>query len=349
MYQAGRYVDAVRYFRVVRFGTLGDAARQSEVLARLALAEEAAGQKEAVTATLQRFVSMQERLGGFDATSLEPDLRAKFQALVFREIRRDRIAQNPELAYAFGLSSVKPPPRPTATPAPRVAAVPSPESAEVAPQSAARSRRVLRSRPARRPRRRERPPSFPSPGAAIIPTPPTAAAAAVPPPAPPTATAIVPTATAIVPSATAIVPTATWTPIPPTRTWTPPPPTPTDTPLPPTATHTVDFSADLDPVAHVDCRRRRRRRSLLRVRSRRAAPRRRRDGVVHPVAHLHRVAHADARPADGNVHVLTLAHVSASRTFTPSRTWTPPATSTFHPVSNLSPSLTSTPVPRRPH
>src|SRR5262249_59965134 len=102
----------------------------------LALAEDAAGQKDARTATLQRFVSLQERYGGYDPSSLEPDLRSKFQALVLKEIRRDRLMQSPDLAYQFGLSSVKPPPRPTATPAPRIAALPTPPAA-AEPQSSA--------------------------------------------------------------------------------------------------------------------------------------------------------------------------------------------------------------------
>jgi len=128
MYRAGRYVDAVRAFRVVRFATMESPALQSEVLARLALAEDAAGQAEPRTATLQRFVSLQERLGGYDPDSLEPDLRARFKELVLREVRRERLAQNPDLAYAFGLTNVKPPPRPTPTSVPRIAALPTPEA-----------------------------------------------------------------------------------------------------------------------------------------------------------------------------------------------------------------------------
>src|SRR5262249_58597575 len=100
-----------------------------------ALAEDAAGQKDARTATLQRFVSLQERYGGYDPSSLEPDLRSKFQALVLKEIRRDRLMQNPHLPYQFRLSSVEPPPRPTATPTPPHRAPPTPPAAAGPPHS----------------------------------------------------------------------------------------------------------------------------------------------------------------------------------------------------------------------
>ena len=213
MYRAGKFTEAARYFRVVRFASLETPELQSEVLARLALAEEAAGQKDARTATLQRFVSLQERLGGYEPNSLEPDLRAKFQELVLREVRRERLTQSPELAYEFGLSNVKPPPRPTPTPVPRVAALPTPAAGEPQPgtEPAAPAPGVPQGVPQAAPQSPTSAPApppaaaVPSPAAPAAPTPfPAATAGPAPVPPPPTATAI--------PQAP-----------PPTQTWTPPP------------------------------------------------------------------------------------------------------------------------------
>jgi len=54
-YRAGRFAEAAGYLRIARFSSLENPPLYLQVLARLALAEDAAGQPEARDTTLDRF------------------------------------------------------------------------------------------------------------------------------------------------------------------------------------------------------------------------------------------------------------------------------------------------------
>ncbi|MFY9550012.1 MAG: hypothetical protein WAU32_02580, partial [Thermoanaerobaculia bacterium] len=139
-YEQKRYANAVRDLRVVRFMTLSDPTLHLEVLARLALAEDGAGFKADLDKTLQRFLEVEERFGAYQASSLEPDLAAHFQALLLARHGRERIVQDPNLAAELGLIprdrvtpqtiTTAPPAPPTPTP-PLPTAVPTAGTVEV--------------------------------------------------------------------------------------------------------------------------------------------------------------------------------------------------------------------------
>src|SRR5262245_18864962 len=64
-YRDRRFVDAVQEFRVARFMTLHDPPVHEETLARLVLAEEAAGMKAERDQTLQRFIEAEDKFEAF--------------------------------------------------------------------------------------------------------------------------------------------------------------------------------------------------------------------------------------------------------------------------------------------
>ncbi len=155
-YRAGKYSLAARDLRIARFLSLETPGRHLEIIARLAVAEDASATPSARDASLDRFLAVEARFPEYEAASLEPDVRQRFQALVLKRFPRERILAIPALAEELGLipmttSSRRPSPRATATPVPPAPTEtrPAPPAAEAA--AAARPRR--RARP-RRPRRR---------------------------------------------------------------------------------------------------------------------------------------------------------------------------------------------------
>ena len=107
-FRAGNFAEAVQQLRAARFLTLDNPPRHLEVLARLALAEDAAKMTAARDGTLERFYEAERRLGAFAAASLEPDLRARFLALAEGHLGRQRIMDVPTLAAEFGFIPVRP-------------------------------------------------------------------------------------------------------------------------------------------------------------------------------------------------------------------------------------------------
>jgi len=69
-YAAHRTADAVEAFRVASFGLLEEPVLLSEALARLALAQRAAGRDADVKATIARFTELEERYPDVDNVNL---------------------------------------------------------------------------------------------------------------------------------------------------------------------------------------------------------------------------------------------------------------------------------------
>ena len=97
-YRAGLYPLAARDLRVARFMSIENPARHLEVLARLAIAEDAGREIPARDATLERFYDVERRFGAFAASALEPDLRERFRQIAEGRIGRARILEVPTLA-----------------------------------------------------------------------------------------------------------------------------------------------------------------------------------------------------------------------------------------------------------
>jgi len=234
----GQYREAAKYLRLARFLSLEDPKLHLEILARLALAEDAAKTSDARDRTLDRFFEVESRFGAFESASLEPDVRQGFSALLQRRYSRPQILELPTLAAEIGLIAARPTRPPTPTAVPRTAA-----ASEAAPPAQTPTRAAEAGRPVASP---SAIPSVPTPTApAPTPIPPspthvptptaTQIPTAIPPtPAPSTPTPPPPTAT----HTSTHTPTRTATALP-TLSATRIPPTHTLTPLPPTATHTM--------------------------------------------------------------------------------------------------------------
>src|SRR5262245_11387008 len=117
-YRAGKYAEAVSDFRLARFSSLEDPARHLEVLARLALAEDAAAQGQARDTTLDRFRDAERRYKAFQLDSLDADLRGPFVALFVKRFGREQAEALPSLSEALPPAGPTTPGRRTPTPAP---------------------------------------------------------------------------------------------------------------------------------------------------------------------------------------------------------------------------------------
>jgi TonB family protein len=235
-YATGQYALAVRDLRIARFFALDRPGRYLEILARLALAEDAAGMAPERDVTLQRFVSVEAGLEVFDAGSLEAPLLERFRTLALGRVGRERLMAVPSLAEQLGMI----PQRPTKVP----------PSATIEPPASAPTRTPIAGET-------EASTAAETPTAAAGPEP-TDTPWPSPPPVPTRTPTAVPTGTATsLPSRTATssplpVPSATRTatarPIP-TQTDTQ---TPTRTPAPsprPTATHLPTVTSTNTPMA----------------------------------------------------------------------------------------------------
>ena len=96
-YQRRNFIEAIDQFRVAAFGSLDRPDRLSDCLARLALAQVAAGQSAETDETLGRFVEVERRFGAYGKTTLEPDIRADFQALLIRSVPAATLSAVPSL------------------------------------------------------------------------------------------------------------------------------------------------------------------------------------------------------------------------------------------------------------
>ena len=97
-YQRRNFIDAIDQFRVAAFGFLDRPDRLSECLARLVLAEAAAGRDAEVVDSLNRFLDVERRFGVYAKTGLEPEARANFQGILLRRVPAATLAGIPSLA-----------------------------------------------------------------------------------------------------------------------------------------------------------------------------------------------------------------------------------------------------------
>lgn len=130
---AGRPYEAIDDLKIAAFGFLDQPSLLLEGLARLALAQAAAGQVEAADATMRRFGEVESRFKGWSQVDLEPEARAAFVTLAGRRLGRSTPA--PTLAPTVistptAISTPVPTAAPTATPTPTraVSVTPTPTS-----------------------------------------------------------------------------------------------------------------------------------------------------------------------------------------------------------------------------
>lgn len=139
---AGRHFEAIDDFRIASFGFLDQPALLMEGLARLALAQEAAGKQADAEATLRRLVEIEKRFSGWAQADLEPETRAAFMALLSKRLG----PATPNVLTAPVAPPATPTPVPTRIPTPvpapappvaEVAAPVSPVATEAAPRTGA--------------------------------------------------------------------------------------------------------------------------------------------------------------------------------------------------------------------
>ncbi len=97
-YRQKRALEAVDQLRIAAFGFLNTPPLLSESLARLALAQAAAGRPADVEVTLSRFLEVERRFSPYAQVKLEPDVRAEFQSLLLRRVPQASLLSLPGLA-----------------------------------------------------------------------------------------------------------------------------------------------------------------------------------------------------------------------------------------------------------
>ncbi|MGH9366287.1 MAG: hypothetical protein ACRD3M_01275, partial [Thermoanaerobaculia bacterium] len=97
-YRAKRFLDAADELRIACFGFLERPPLLSEGLARLALAQAAAGRMADVDATLNRFIDIERRFATYGKLKLEPDIEADFRSLLLRRVKPETLLSLSSLA-----------------------------------------------------------------------------------------------------------------------------------------------------------------------------------------------------------------------------------------------------------
>lgn len=101
-YREKRFREAGDNFRIAVFGFLDRPPALSSALARLALAQEAAGRKDEADAALARFLLVERQFGVYDPQSLEGPIRSEFHALLVRRVPAESLRGLPRLAFLAG-------------------------------------------------------------------------------------------------------------------------------------------------------------------------------------------------------------------------------------------------------
>ena len=96
---AGRRVpEAIDHLRIAAFGFLDAPVLLSEALARLALAQQAAGDAEKLGATLDRLVAVEQKFSALRGARLEAETRTALRRLLEARVPRETLATIPSLA-----------------------------------------------------------------------------------------------------------------------------------------------------------------------------------------------------------------------------------------------------------
>ena len=98
LYDLQRYLEAIDQFRVAAFGYLDRPPQLSEALARLVLAQKAAGRGEDARASTLRFLELQRRFPSYPPPGLEPEQQEEFRALLLTQIPEKTLAGIPALS-----------------------------------------------------------------------------------------------------------------------------------------------------------------------------------------------------------------------------------------------------------
>ncbi len=97
-FRAKHFREAANELRIAAFGFLDDPPMLSESLVRLSLAQAAIQPPADFGPTLTRFLDVERRFGAFGKASIEPELRAEFQALLAQHVPAQTLSEIPSLA-----------------------------------------------------------------------------------------------------------------------------------------------------------------------------------------------------------------------------------------------------------
>ena len=97
-YAARHDVEAIDQFRIAAFGSLDKPVVLSECLVRLALAQSGAEKTADTRATLDRFLEVERRFGGYAQANLQPEIRSAFKVLLFSRVPQATVLSIPSMA-----------------------------------------------------------------------------------------------------------------------------------------------------------------------------------------------------------------------------------------------------------
>lgn len=98
-YRAGRYTEAIDYLHIANFGFLEKNELLAEGIARLAMAESAAGRKDDLDKTLSRFLAIERQYPAWSKAAMSREERAAFEKLLLATLPKESVATVPSLAH----------------------------------------------------------------------------------------------------------------------------------------------------------------------------------------------------------------------------------------------------------
>lgn len=96
-YRAGRIPEAIDYLRIANFGLLERTDLLTEGLARLAMAESAAGRADELKKTLTRFLAIERQYSSWQKVAMSGEERAAFEKILLATMPKESIASVPSL------------------------------------------------------------------------------------------------------------------------------------------------------------------------------------------------------------------------------------------------------------
>lgn len=90
-YRTGRLPEAIDYLRIANFGLMDRPPLLLEGIARLALVMDAAGRKDDLLKTLDRFVAVERQFPTWADVEVEPDLRRRFEQLLRENVSSETL------------------------------------------------------------------------------------------------------------------------------------------------------------------------------------------------------------------------------------------------------------------
>lgn len=127
--RAKRNAEAVDLLRIAAFGLLEQPPLLMEALSCLTVAQSRAGRIEAVDVTLLRMVEVERQIPSYARATLDPAVRAEFEALARKRLPPETSASVPALVGASAKPPAAPSAVPTAVAVPMAGATPAPTPA----------------------------------------------------------------------------------------------------------------------------------------------------------------------------------------------------------------------------